>query len=280
VLIIGAIALLGALVAALVFLGRQNRQRYYLVCGEDDITAAQGRSFPPWGRSALAGKAWQAIPRPLDAPCEERVFDSREGLARSFGEMLVARADAWVIAREDGAGRDELAEAQAELDQAQRVLRELRDPAAGQVELSGKIQRLRGDLDYWHARDRIDAAMAELARAAEHLGSATTHDPQHNREDAQMWQRLVARLQAELGAGPAGTATSGTTPGTEPPDALPPAETPAQPGIDAPSVPLDGGLAPEPGSTSDAGPATPPSVPAEPEAPPPDAGTRRGGLLI
>ncbi len=297
VLFLGATALLGVIVAGVVFLGRQNQQRYHLVCGEDDITAAQGRSFPPWGQSALEGKAWQAIPRPLDAPCENRVFDSREGLARSFGETLVARAEAWVNAREDGAGRERLAEVQAQLDQAQRVLRELRDPRAGLPELSGKLERLRGDLDYWQARDRIDTAMAELARAAQHLDSAVAHDPHHNRENALMWQRVVARLQAELGR-----STPGAVPGAVPaPDSVPapetgpaepgaaagtalPTETPVQPGTDSPSDPPVDSLDPAAGPPSDAGPASAPSVPgatmpADPP-PPPDAGVAGRGLLI
>jgi len=297
------------IVAGVVFLGQQNQQRYHLVCGEDDITAAQGRSFPPWGRSALEGKAWQAIPRPLDAPCEDRVFDSREGLVRSFAETLVARAEAWVTAREDGANREQLAEVQAQLDQAQRVLRELRDPRAGLLELSGKLERLRGDLDYWQARDRIDTAMAELARAAQHLDSAVAHDPHHNRENALMWQRVVARLQAELGRGTPGAvpgAAPGAVPGAVPapapdsvPDpaaspaepgaaagtALPAPETPVQPGTDSPSAPPVDSLDPAAGPPSDAGPASAPSVPgatmpANPPQPPPDAGVARGGVLI
>jgi hypothetical protein len=285
-LFIGVTALLGAVAASLVFLGRQNRQRYFVVCGEDDIAAAQGRSFPPWGRSALEGKAWQAIPRPLDAPCEDRVFDSREGLARSFGETLVARAEAWVTAREDGAGRERLAEVQAQLDQAQRVLRELRGPGAGQSELSGKLERLRGDLDYWQARDRIDTAMAELARAAQHLDSAVAHDPHHNRENALMWQRVVARLQAELGRAAPGSAPAPVpdpaAPGTAAGTALPAPETPLQPGTDSPSVPAVDSLDPAADPNSDAGPASAPPVPgaAVPASPPSDAGVARGGLLI
>jgi hypothetical protein len=290
-LFIGATALLGAIVAGVVFLGRQNQQRYFLVCGEDDITAAQGRSFPPWGRSALEGKAWQAIPRPLDAPCEDRVFDSREGLARSFGETLVARAEAWVTAREDGAGREQLAAVQAQLDQALRVLRELRNPGAGLPELSGKLERLRGDLDYWQARDRIDTAMAELARAAQHLDSAVAHGPHHNRENALMWQRVVARLQAELGRGTPGAApapvldpaASPAEPGAAAGTALP--ETQIQPGADSPPTPPVDSLNPAAGPTSDAGPAPAPAVPGaavpvDPPQPPPDAGVARGGLLI
>lgn len=296
-LFLGATALLGAIVAGVAFLGWQNQQRYYLVCGEDDIAAAQGRSFPPWGRSALEGKAWQAIPRPLEAPCEERVFDSREGLARSFAETLVTRVDAWVIARAQGAGREHLAAAQAQLDQALRVLRELRQPGSEPAELSGKIQRLRGDLDYWQARDRIDTALAELAKAAQHLDSAVAHDPHHHHEDALAWQRALARLQAELGAvartaAPDAAAATGqpeTAAGATTGTALPAAPgMDAQPGTSDQPVSLDGGLAPGPGSTSDAGPTqAPPSVPgvpggAVPEAPqpPPDAGPSRGGLLI
>lgn len=296
-LFLGATALLGVIVAGVAFLGWRNQQSYYLVCGEDDIAAAQGRSFPPWGRSALEGKAWQAIPRPLEAPCEERVFDSREGLARSFAETLVARVDAWVIARAQGAGREHLATAQAQLDQALRVLRELRQPGSEPAELSGKIQRLRGDLDYWQARDRIDTALAELAKAAQHLDSAVAHDPHHHHEDALAWQRALARLQAELGAvartaapdAAAATGQAGTTAGA----ALPAAPgMDAQPGTSDPPFSLDGGpaLAPgsAPGSTSDAGPTqAPPSVPGVPGAavpdapqPPPDAGPSRGGLLI
>lgn len=318
----------------LVHLGQQNRRSFHLVCDGEAITAAQGRGFPPWGHSALTGDAWRPIPAVASLPCTSRTLPTRAALAQRFAALLVARVDAWVIGRADGTGREQLADAQAQLDQARLLLAETGaatrssasgissgpasgisddptsgissgptsgisdDPASGistpgiseslaagvaaepgdtLVEADASvIERLQADLDYWRARDEVDAALATLERAAAQLDQAVAREPRHNRAHASAWQRLLARVREDLASGPGAAAGA-----VRPSEPLPGAGAP-DPG-NAQSAPGSGqdGLAPAPAPGANADPALPvPGTPASPPQQPAPAPRPRGGQLI
>lgn len=301
-LIIVAVLLLGAAVAGLVHLGQQNRRSFHLMCGKEAITAAQGRAFPPWGESALTGKAWQPIAVVPGTPCTSQVLPGRPALAQRFGQVLVARVEAWVLGRPDGTGREQLAGVQAELDQARLLIGEIADPAAAGA--AGRaLERVQGDLDYWRARDGVDAALAALDQAAAQLDQAVAREPRHNRDSAAAWQRLLARIRHELASGP-NAAQPGALPGAligGPNDAAAVSDTASAsaPDSDGPHAPDTGAPVPtqDPASPArdpaaatpdtDAGPAGPalpgtprPAAPMAPQRAAPDAGVPRGGQLI
>jgi hypothetical protein len=279
-LLVAALVVIAAAVIVLVVLGQKNRRGYHLVCGGDAITAEQGRSFPPWGQSALRGDAWRSIPVAPSTPCTSQTFASRQALAQRFEEMLVARAEAWVIGRADGVERERLAEVQARIDQARLLLVELSDPAVAEG-ATVTLERLQGDIDYWRARDEVDAAMAALEKAAAQLDQAVTREPRHNAEDAAAWRRLLGRIRQELASGP--HARPGAVPGAMPGSAAQPGATP---GPDRATASPPAGDAAMPGAPdADAGAATPasPGAPVAPDAPrqpAPDAGVPRGGQFI
>lgn len=307
ILITAAVLLLAATVAGLVYLGQQNRRSYHLVCGAEAITAARGRGFPPWGQSALTGEAWRPIPVAPATPCTSQTLDSRPALAQQLGAMLVARAEAWVIGRRDGTGREQIAAVQAQLDQARLLLGEAAEPGAPAVaEGAGRaLERLQGDVDYWHARDRVEAAAAALDEAAAQLDQAVAREPRHNSENAAAWQGLLARIRQDLASGPyaaqpgaagAGSPGVGSAPGTDSPhasagapgtgapgtaqDSLAPAGDAGagSPGADAaPGLPVLPGTTVPPGTPVLPGTAVP--LPA-PRKMAPDAGVPRGGQLI
>jgi hypothetical protein len=297
VLITTAVLLLAVAVASLVYLGQQNRGRYYLVCGAEAITAAQGRGFPPWGQSALTGDAWRPVPAAASMPCTSQTLDSRAALARQLGEILVARVEAWVIGRRDGTERELLVSTQAQLAQVRLLLGEAGEPgdAAGTDAAGRALERLQGDLDYWSARDRVDAAMATLDEAAAQLDQAVAREPRHNGENATAWQRWLARIRQDLASGPhgaqRGAAQRGAPEDPNAPGFGPDAgATPGAPGADVGSSgPAEDALAP----AGDAGVAIPdaaadPALPPAPGTAAPPAAPRkapatavpRGGQLI
>jgi hypothetical protein len=289
VLLAAAVLLLAAAAASLAYLGQQNRRRYYLVCGAEAITAAQGRGFPPWGQSALAGDAWRPIPVTPSTPCTSQTLDSRAALARQLGEMLVAGVEAWVIGRRDGTGREQLALAQAQLAQARLLFGEAgeRGDPAGADGAGRALERLQGDVDYWSARNRVDAAMAALDEAAAQLDQAVAREPRHNGENAAAWQRWLARIRQDLASGPhagqSGAALPGAASGLTADDpnapgsgagAPGPAHDDLAPGTDA-GVPMPDAAA-DPAQPAAPGTAVPPPAPRKAPA----ASVPRGGQLI
>ena len=247
-LIAAIAAVVGLLIASLVFLGRSNASRWYFVCGESRITAERGRAFPPWGSEAIGGAEWRPIAIPPGAECASKEADDRAELAGWYLDALVAQAQAKLTAKEV-TGVDA---AQAELEQALLLARdpERRDERK-------EIDRLLGDVEYWRGAARVRAALETLDQAAKHFGAASDKRPRHA-SDAGAWADWVRAVAAELRGGPGGAMRDD---GAEP--VFEPARPAAPPGVALPVEAVDAGVA-------------------APEAPEPaiDAGVPRGGVLL
>lgn len=249
-LLVVALALaLGGVIATFVLLGRSNSDRFLLTCGPKHAVAQQGRTFPPWGERGLSGAQWKAIPIPPGAECESRETEDVHELAGWYLEMLQDQALLKLTGREV----TEVDEAERELQQALMLAQdpEFRDQRH-------ELERLLGDVDYWRAKARVEAASKDLEAAAKQFEAAADRRPR-NQTDAAAWAKFLHDTAADVLAGPGGVRrdTVGQTDVAKPdkPDvptgvALP-VEEPAQ---DAP----DAGVA----------------------APPIDAGLPQGGVLL
>jgi hypothetical protein len=257
-IIVSTVAIVvGLTIATLVFLGRANGQRYFVVCGSDHVAAEQGRGFPPWGSRSLGGPEWKAIPLPPNATCKPGEVDDIHLLTGRYLEILIAQASASLGAHDlldrktDGKGASELDVAAAELEQALLLSR---DPDwHTQRE---QVEHLLGDVEYWRASQRLREAAAALTDASKQFDAASARHPAHVK-DSSAWATLVRRIAGELHAGPAGDA--------EPLIPMPTGEThvTAPPGVALPVEPPPAGSAAEP---------PPPSAP--------DAGVPTGGVLL
>jgi hypothetical protein len=236
-------------VAALVFLGRANSAWFYISCEPDKIVAQQGRSFPPWGESALGGKQWAAIKIPPEAECIPLETESEDELSDQFRAMLVKRASVLLTAKEV----TKTGEAKAFLEQALLLARSNTDTARN---AKAEIQRLLGDVAYWGASLKMRDASKALLEAAKDFDAAAQQRPRHV-TDASAWAEYVRKVVGELESGPSGT--SQTFPPTPPPTEP---RTQAPPGV---ALPVEPGQ----GSASEA-----------PQPTPPDAGLPTGGVLL
>jgi hypothetical protein len=170
---IAALAIIGGLgVAALVFLGRANAQRYAITCASDRVSAEQGRAFPPWGTRPLVGPEWKPIALPPNAECKPRETDERAALERWYLDLLVDRASTTLTARDllDPLPTEKpnpLDVAAAQLEQALLLAR-----APERRDQRKEIERLLGDVQYWRASLRLRDASAALADAARQFDAA------------------------------------------------------------------------------------------------------------
>jgi len=260
----------GLAVAALVFLGHANSERYLLTCEAERAVVEQGRSFPPWGTRALAGEAWRPLKITPETRCQPHETDDPLDLERLYLSMILDQATALLTAREV----TKLDDAQALLDQALLLTRppehEPANLATERNEHHTEIERMLGDVTYWRAAAKLHDVAAALTDAAKQFDSAAAQHPRHV-SDAAAWAAYTRKLAQELHAGPAGGA----------PSASPPVASPASPSGSAtehPNVPAGVALPVEPAKGSADAPPVPPVPPAPPA--PADAGVPTGGVLL
>jgi tetratricopeptide (TPR) repeat protein len=164
-LIAGALGL-----GTVLFLGRINAGRYAITCSPDEITAEQGRGFPPWGTRAMTGTEWKVIAIPPNAECKPRDTDNVDELAGWYLDALVDRANAELVSHDPA--RVEIAA--AELDQALLLAR-----APERRDQRNDIARLQGDIEYWRASAKLAAAQSAMLDAAKQFDAAAAKRPRH-----------------------------------------------------------------------------------------------------
>ena len=264
----------GLAIAALVFVGRANSDRYLLVCEAARAVPQQGRSFPPWGTRARGGEPWKPLQIAPETRCQPHETDDPRDLERFYLAMILDQATALLTAREV----TRLDDAEALLKQALLLTRppehESEELANERNERHKEIERMLGDVTYWRASARLHDAEAALTEAAKQFDSAAAQHPRHV-SDASAWATYARKLAQELHAGPAGPAgPAGAPPSTSPavPSAASPAIAPAGPPAEHPNVPVGVALPIEPGTGRADDPAAAPASP--------DAGTPTGGVLL
>lgn len=274
--VIGALVLLAALaIAALVLLGRANASRYVIACTTDQVSAEQGRSFPPWGTRPLIGPEWRPITLPASAECKPRETDDRGQLESWFLDLLVDRASTTLTAR------DLLDSIQpgktSPLDMVDAQLRQalLLSRAPEHRDQRKEVERLLGDVQYWRASLRLRDAAAALADAARQFDAAAAQRPRHV-TDAAEWAAFLRATLDSLHAGPLGASATGMSSATAAATGESAANAAAShddaPISDRPIAPAGTALPAEPdaAATTDHG----------ERAAPPDAGLPTGGVLL
>lgn len=251
--VIAALALfVGTIIAAMVVIGRINSGRFVVACEANRMVVERGRTFPPWGTSAMDGAAWRPLEIPPEAECHGRETEDAAELATWYSQALIAQATALLTAREV----TKVDEAEAQLEQALLVTRSLgTEDERGNARKD--IERLLGDVGYWRASAKLRTASEALTEAAKEFDVAAAKRPRHV-TDAAAWATFARALVGELKAGPDGAKAA------FPP--LPPASDrpAAPPGVALPVEPVAGA-----GSSA---------VEAPPA--PPDAGVPTGGVLL
>ena len=276
--LLAAAVLLVLGVATFALLGRSNGQRFVLVCGTDRVTPMQGRSFPPWGESSLAGLQWKPVAIPPAAECRDREASSEQELSSWYLTLLVEQATARLTARKV----TEIDLAAAQLGQALLLAR-----APDRRAERRDIDRLLGDVEYWRAVDKLRAASSALDAAAKQFEEAALKQPKHVTDAAAraaQLRRLLEELAGRISLPPGAPATPGLA--TESPVA-----SPSNPSISTvPTIPatpttfpaVDAG-APSSDAPVDAGPASLPpdagSIPTDAAPALPDASSSGGVLL-
>ena len=199
----------GLVIATLVFLGHANSERYLVTCESSKVTAEQGRGFPPWGTHPMAGPEWKPITLPPNAECKPRETDDVGQLGGWYLDTLIDRASSTLTAKNplELAGSDSktsgLDLASAELEQALLLAR-----SPDKRDQRNEVERLLGDIDYWHASARLREAQATLLDAAKQFETAASKRPRHV-NDAAAWASFLRRLADELHAGPNAAPSSG-----------------------------------------------------------------------
>ncbi len=254
---------LAVLIAVVIVLGYLNSRHYYFVCGAEYITGERGRKFPPWGQHRLSGKEWNPIKIPPDAECVPSEYDDIDALENVFTNALVEQAEALLTSGEP----DNVEIADKQLLQALLLTRtpERRD-------LRKKIERLRGDVEYWRAAAQIETIVARLTSVSDQFDQAAARRPRLN-SNASAWARFARKISDELRRGPPALRKDVPLAPDSRPPFVPPDSEPTQP-----SEPVDAGVPAELPPDAQPGVALPPSADAAP--PPPDAGLPRGGVLL
>ena len=259
IIVATASILVGLTVAALVFLGRANAERYLITCATDHVSAERGRAFPPWGSRAMSGPEWKPIALPPNAECKPRETDDESELTGWYLDVLVDRASTTLAARDlldtipppaTNAPASPLDVADAELEQALLLAR-----APERRDQRKEIERLQGDVSYWRASLRLRDASNALSDAAKQFDAASAKRPRHA-TDSSAWATFLRRVGEELHGGPAGGPK--------------PEQFPPQPASESrPTAPAGVAL-----------PVEPAKEPAPPPSPPADAGVPTGGVLL
>lgn len=264
-LALALLAMLAIMVAALWIAGSQNSRNYYLECGDHQITASRGDSFPPWGTEELGGKKWAAIEIILPViQCDDQAFGSAAELEAAYRDRLLGQVETWLSSLRRIDPRDKLDAAEAQLEQA-LLLSRASDEAS--VQAQQRVSRLLGDVAYWRGQNELDAAKKQLEVALDRFRQAVDKQPVHAR-DAQAWRAFLMRTMQAIEAGPSAAAepapgqdqagqASKAAPGSAGPGVQ---DITAQPGATAQSAeptratPELGGDAADAGPQPDAGP--------------------------
>ncbi|HEX5063245.1 MAG TPA: hypothetical protein VFV99_27905 [Kofleriaceae bacterium] len=218
-LVIAAVAaVVGLGIAALVLLGRVSSARYVIACSTTQVTAEQGRSFPPWGSRPLTGPEWKPIALPANAECKPRETDDIGELGRWYLDVLVDRASTTLTARDllDSIQPNKPNPLDFAAEQLNQALLLSRSP--DRRDQRKEVERLLGDVQYWRASVRLRDASAALVDASRQFDAAAAQRPRHV-TDAAEWATFLRRLAEELRAGPAGVqavVTPGPQPGPQP----------------------------------------------------------------
>jgi hypothetical protein len=237
-LTLGLSLIASLVIIAFVFLGRANSNRLVFACSADQITAEEGRGFPPWGTRELDGPAWAPIAIPPQAECQTRETDDANELEGWYLDALIDQAAAKLSAREVTAVDD----AEKQLQQALLLAR----PQDRRDERH-RVERLLGDVVYWRAAAKVKAATDALAEAGKLYAQAAASRPVHV-TDAAAWADYAKHLAEQLQLGPESLRAA-------PPLAapLPDVRVPAPPGValpvespdaatGAPLTPVDAGV--------------------------------------
>jgi hypothetical protein len=246
-MVLGLVTLiLGLVIAAFVFLGRANHERYLITCQPDAIVAEQGRTFPPWGSRPLDGTPWVPIKIPPNAECKPRETGDDHELAGWYLDVLMDQASTRLTRAE--VTKPDVDAADVQLQQALLLAR---DP--DRRDQRRDIERLLGDVQYWRATDHVRTAAEALADAAKQFEAAATARPRHV-SDAGAWAAYARRLADELHLGPNGKPVA-----------------PAAAAAERPLAPAGVALPVEPSGNGSAAPLV---------TAPPDAGVPSGGVLL
>jgi hypothetical protein len=232
-LLVVAIATLviGLVIAAFVVLGTLHKQNFAIVCEPDEIVAAQGRAFPPWGERSLDdGAMWKPIKIPPEAECSGDTTDDLDELSAWFLATLQQRADLLLKARDA-----------AKVDEAAGLLEQalLHTRAPERRETRARIEQLLGDVTYWRASAKLRAASEALEDAAKQFDAAASKVPLHV-TDAAAWAAHVRKQVGALRGGPGAATLFPPQPpeqGSAQPDRAPPGhELPVEPSDVGPPV--------------------------------------------
>jgi hypothetical protein len=253
---IAALAIIAGLgIAAFVFLGRANSQRYAITCSTTQVTAERGRGFPPWGTKPMTGPEWRPVALPANAECKPRETEDPAELESWYLDLLLDRASTTLTAKNllDSVQAGKPNPLDLAADQLNQALLLSRSPA--HRDQRKEVERLLGDVQYWRASLRLRDAAAALSDAARQFDVAATQRPRHV-TDAAAWASFLRTLVDQLHAGPGGVPAA--------PGVVAPVPGPSE----QPMAPMGTALPVEPdGSASE--PATPP-----------DAGLPTGGVLL
>ena len=244
---IAAGAIIGGLgIAALVFLGRANGQRYAIACTPTQVSAEQGRAFPPWGTRPLTGPEWKPVSLPANAECKPRETDDRAELEHWYLDLLIDRASTTLTQRNllDTIQQGKTNPLDVVTDQLNQAL--LLSRAPERRDERKEVERMQGDVQYWRAQLKLRDANAALLDAAKQFEAAAAQRPRHV-TDAAQWGSFLHRLSDDLHAGPGGVAPApgpAAAAASDRPQAPPGVALPVEPeGSDAePAAPADAGL--------------------------------------
>jgi len=257
------IGIVSVLAAVLIITGYMNSRHYYFVCGAEQITAERGRVFPPWGQRRVSGKEWTPIDIPANTECASEELDDQEQLEEMFSVALVEQAESRL---KSGVPENvDIAE-----EQLLQALLLSRKPRAELRDRRKKIERLRGDVEYWRAAAQIEQVVQKLSQAGDRFKDAAARRPRLN-SNASAWAEFSRGMSDEIRRGPPELRDDKPlAPGARPPFA----------DLPSPQTTSDGDAGPQPANRPDAAPgvALPPEADAAPPAP--DAGLPRGGVLL
>ncbi len=273
-ILLAAVLVIGAAgIAVFALMGYLNSDRYVLACEPDRAVPEQGRGVPPWGTRALTGAAWRPVKIAPETRCQPHETDDVLVLQRLFLAMVLDQATALLTAREVNRVDD----AEALLQQALLLTRPAEHEPEALAQTRGEqhqeIERLLGDVAYWHGQAKVRDALSALGDAARQFDTAVARHPRHV-SDAAAWAVRVRTLADDLRAGSASTAAGPVAPPPAPPSPAP-SPTPAATAGSAghPAVPPTTATAPVPAEIDRS------AHPSPPAAPPPDAGPPTGVLL-
>ena len=252
------------IILGMVFAGQYNADRFYLECSGSSAEGHRGRSFPPWGHSAIKDARYRSVPLGADAQCQSQEMGGEDELQSALLQLTLTELK-----------RLTLLSGEEELSTARRLVGQGFMLARGEKKARKKLEALRAALDFQQGQVVMRELQTTLLRARRLFQQVKVHQTPHTKE-VDAWIKLVDLLLAKLRLRLAGDPTTPSpTPVPPPtrvgPKPVAPSKAPATP--DPPAVRVDA-AAPLP---------TPPSMTPPPrrvEPPAPDAGVSSGGILL